>query len=378
MRNLLRAALSALALAVNAAASAQSSVDNAHAIVNRLLDGAGDVLVFESGRTLETAHATISDARTAGRCLTTYATTKPNHPDVPESYRGQHDTSGEVQWDHVTDTRVEGDHFFYDHPRVRTGRQFTYHFQLPSAAAAAEFANAAAVIIDACRSGEDDGPPAEEVVLDPRGNTASLAIDRRDGTRYGWAVDYQTVDSADRRALGECGRDGSKCHVVLRFTGGCGAYAADTARGSTAYGWGTARTRADAESRAHSEARNRGATNVVTRVWGCNSVKQGSASATQTPSAAQEARAERERQFQEALRKHDEAVRANEAAVEEYRKQLEATRSALESAAQRGQAAQADYEAELAKARAVQEQYERQRQAYREEYKKATGRYPDE
>ena len=49
---------------------------------------------------------------------------------------------------------------------------------------------------------------------------ASLAIDQRAGQRYGWAVNYETQASADKRALDECQKSGGNCHVVLRFEGG--------------------------------------------------------------------------------------------------------------------------------------------------------------
>ncbi len=94
----------------------------------------------------------------------------------------------------------------------------------------------------------------------------SLAIDQNNGDLYGWAIDYDTQSEADARALSECGRD--VCRIVLRFAGGCGAYAVE--RGNpTLYGWGTSSTRAAAESRALAEARNRGGRNLVIRVWGC-------------------------------------------------------------------------------------------------------------
>ena len=62
----------------------------------------------------------------------------------------------------------------------------------------------------------------------------ALAIDERQGIRWGWAVDYETAAAARAAALEECG---AGCSVVLTF-GRCGAYAADQAGGSTAYGWG--------------------------------------------------------------------------------------------------------------------------------------------
>ncbi|HET8810681.1 MAG TPA: DUF4189 domain-containing protein [Flavobacteriaceae bacterium] len=99
---------------------------------------------------------------------------------------------------------------------------------------------------------------------------ASLAIDQKTGDQYGWAVDYETQAAADQRAMAECEKNGGDdCHIVLRFTGGCGAYVVERGNNSL-YGWGTGDTRTAAENRALSEARTRGGTDLVVRVWGCN------------------------------------------------------------------------------------------------------------
>ena len=95
----------------------------------------------------------------------------------------------------------------------------------------------------------------------------ALAIDERQGDRYGWAVDYEGAPAAGAAALGECG---AGCAVVLTFAR-CGAYAADPSSGSTAYGWGESyAAAAGARSRALSECRSRGGTDCVVRAWGCN------------------------------------------------------------------------------------------------------------
>lgn len=102
------------------------------------------------------------------------------------------------------------------------------------------------------------------------GQTASLAIDQRNGDQYGWAIQYGSRAKADERALKECEKNGGEeCHVVLRFTGGCGVYVVERGN-SSLYGWGTAETREAAESRAISEVRALGGKDLVVRVWGCN------------------------------------------------------------------------------------------------------------
>ena len=94
----------------------------------------------------------------------------------------------------------------------------------------------------------------------------ALAIDARQGDRYGWAVDYETAGSAGERALSECG---AGCSVVLTFER-CAAYAADQESGSTAYGWGESYdSSSGARERALAECGTRGSGCTV-RVWGCN------------------------------------------------------------------------------------------------------------
>jgi len=93
----------------------------------------------------------------------------------------------------------------------------------------------------------------------------ALAIDENQGDQYGWAVDYETREEAINKALEECG-DGGR--IVLTFSGGAAAYAADQSKGSTIYGWGRAETAAEAKEIALKEAQKRGAKNPIVRVWG--------------------------------------------------------------------------------------------------------------
>ncbi len=102
----------------------------------------------------------------------------------------------------------------------------------------------------------------------PAHAAGALAIDRNQGQQYGWAHDYPTLAQAERRALNECG---SNCTIVLRFVEGCGAYAADQARGSTAYGWATGPSAGSVQNRALQECRSRGGSMCLVRSWGCNS-----------------------------------------------------------------------------------------------------------
>ncbi len=95
----------------------------------------------------------------------------------------------------------------------------------------------------------------------------ALAIDENQGDQYGFAYNHPSMGAAEQRALNECGRG---CSVVLRFSSGCAAYAADQARGSTAYGWATAGSAGTAQGNAMNECRSRGGRSCQVRVWGCN------------------------------------------------------------------------------------------------------------
>lgn len=96
----------------------------------------------------------------------------------------------------------------------------------------------------------------------------ALAIDSNQGSQYGFAYDQPSTSQAEQRALSECG---GNCQIVLRFSNGCAAYAADQAGGSTAYGWATASSGSAAQNRALSECQSKGGSSCVVRTWGCNS-----------------------------------------------------------------------------------------------------------
>jgi hypothetical protein len=101
----------------------------------------------------------------------------------------------------------------------------------------------------------------------------SLAIDAINGKQYGWAINYDTQAEANQKALSECQKNGgNQCHTVLWFKGGCAAYVVEPGN-SSLYGWGAADTQAEAERIAKQEARSRGASDLVVRVWGCNGNK---------------------------------------------------------------------------------------------------------
>lgn len=107
----------------------------------------------------------------------------------------------------------------------------------------------------------------------------SLAIDTLQGEKYGFSFNHPSSELADQRSTRECGPD---CSIVLRFAGECGAYAADQAKGSNAYGWGTGTTSSNTQARAMSECRAKGGSSCKVRAWGCDAIKA-SASSQGTP-----------------------------------------------------------------------------------------------
>jgi len=72
-----------------------------------------------------------------------------------------------------------------------------------------------------------------------------------------------------------------------------------------------------------------------------------------------------------------EAIAQYEAALKARQQKIAADQQQLDQAEAEAAAVLAAHEAELAKARAAQVEYERRQQQYREEYYRVTGRYPD-
>ena len=128
----------------------------------------------------------------------------------------------------------------------------------------------------------------------------ALAVDERQGDQWGWAIDYQTQAEANAHALRQCGQG---CSIVATFNNTCMAFAADQARGSTAYGHGRARTSSAAQANALRFCRQYGGTNsnCIVRAWGCDTadpvetrtIKDGE-NRLESPGASVESRAEEE------------------------------------------------------------------------------------
>lgn len=105
----------------------------------------------------------------------------------------------------------------------------------------------------------------------------ALAIDRNNGLYYGWSFDYTTLAEAEKKAIEECNAKGGNCTVVLSYSGtGCAAYRTIEGKIGTAYGWGLAKTKEEADAIATKECLKR-SNGIVPKnfVWSCNSANTG-------------------------------------------------------------------------------------------------------
>jgi uncharacterized protein (TIGR02145 family) len=101
----------------------------------------------------------------------------------------------------------------------------------------------------------------------------SLAVDRSNGFYYGFAFDQASLAEAEARANKECSDRGGSCSTVLSWSGhGCGAYRTIDGKAGTAYGWGIAATKEQADATAQREAAKRSQGKSATNhAFACNS-----------------------------------------------------------------------------------------------------------
>lgn len=105
------------------------------------------------------------------------------------------------------------------------------------------------------------------------GKFGALAVDRNNGFYFGWSHDYSSQSQANTRALSECNSRGGSCSVVLELSGAnrCGAYRTISGDVGTAYGWGKADNKQNANNIALSECLKRsGGEYCGNHVWTCN------------------------------------------------------------------------------------------------------------
>lgn len=101
----------------------------------------------------------------------------------------------------------------------------------------------------------------------------ALAVDRNNGFFYGYAYDHSSLSAAKSRALKECSDKGGNCQIVKTWRGGyCMVYRTVAGNVGTAYGWGVAKSKGEADMIASKECLERSNGNPCSNhVWGCNS-----------------------------------------------------------------------------------------------------------
>jgi len=105
----------------------------------------------------------------------------------------------------------------------------------------------------------------------------ALAVDRSNGFYYGWASNFLTLAEAEKGAVDECNSRGGKCSVVLSYSGtGCAAYRTIDGKVGTAYGWGLAKTKEEADAIATAECLKRSnGKPAINYVWSCSADETG-------------------------------------------------------------------------------------------------------
>lgn len=125
-----------------------------------------------------------------------------------------------------------------------------------------------------------EAPTTKVAAAGQKTEYASLSIDKTNGFVFGWSSQHPTLQAAQERSQAECKKrsnaGGSNCSVVLSWSGAaCGVYKTVAGKGS-AYGWGVAPKRSEADSiaNAHLLKRSKGAVST-NFVWSCNSPQAG-------------------------------------------------------------------------------------------------------
>ena len=105
----------------------------------------------------------------------------------------------------------------------------------------------------------------------------ALSIDRGNGFYFGWSADCASLAEAEKKAIENCTKKGGRCTVVLSWSGtGCAVYRFITGNVGMGYGWGIAKTKEEADTKAKKECAERSyglpAPNMVSI---CNSINSG-------------------------------------------------------------------------------------------------------
>ncbi len=113
----------------------------------------------------------------------------------------------------------------------------------------------------------------ERAEADQGSHFGALAVDRFGVFAYGSSYNYPNRAGARQRAVQECASRGETCRIVLEFAGsGCASYHTVDDKDGAAWGWGTGRTRDEAQARSQAECLSRsGGAACGNHVWSCNS-----------------------------------------------------------------------------------------------------------
>lgn len=113
--------------------------------------------------------------------------------------------------------------------------------------------------------------PATKTVTPVKTKYGALAIDRSNGFYYGFSFDQPNLAEAEKRAVDECNKRGGSCSIVLTYSGtGCAAYRTINGNVGTAFGWGIAKTKEEADAIATKECLKRsGGIQPTNFVWSC-------------------------------------------------------------------------------------------------------------
>jgi len=117
--------------------------------------------------------------------------------------------------------------------------------------------------------------PAAKAAVPAKTKYGALAIDRSNGFYYGFSFDQPSRPEAEKRAIDECTKRGGACSIVLTYSGtGCAAYRTINGNVGTAFGWGIAKTKEEADAVAIKECLKRsGGTQPNNFVWSCNAAQ---------------------------------------------------------------------------------------------------------
>ncbi len=132
----------------------------------------------------------------------------------------------------------------------------------------------AVVVLAAPLTWAQQAKPAAKAVTPKATKYGALAVDRNQGFVYAWAYDQPSRQVANSFVLAECKKRNGECSIVVEFSGeGCASYHTISERDGTAYGWGTAPTRAGAESRSLQTCNDftKGKAVCGNHTWSCNS-----------------------------------------------------------------------------------------------------------